>query len=108
MSLQEVFTIGLKNVTPRAIAFGQMHGNERDVMVFGLYGGDIYTLRGSNGKAAGEPWTVGALIGDIAPDVRKGVLCMDEPSSGANLYCLEDHTHVKTFPVAVTKRKRLR
>ncbi|KAJ7450347.1 WD40-repeat-containing domain protein [Mycena latifolia] len=108
MSLQEVFTIGLNNVTLQAIAFGQMYGDERDIMVFGLYGGDIHTLRGNNGKAAGEPWTVGALIGDVALDARKGVLCMDEPSLGANLYRLEDHTRVKTFPVAVTKRKRLR
>ncbi|KAJ7721259.1 hypothetical protein DFH07DRAFT_972336 [Mycena maculata] len=108
MSLQEVFTLELKNTAPRAIAFGHMYGNERDIMVFGLYGGDIHTLRGSNGKAAGEPWNVGALIGDIALDVRKGVLCMDEPSSGTNLYRLEDHTRVKTFPVAVTKRQRLR
>ncbi|KAJ7121074.1 hypothetical protein C8R44DRAFT_877385 [Mycena epipterygia] len=108
MALQEVFTLELKNVAPRAIVFGQMFGNERDIMVFGLYGGDIYTLRGSNGKATGEPWNVGALIGDIALDTRKGVLCMDEPSSGTNLYRLEDHTRVKTFPVAVTKQKRLR
>ncbi|KAJ6529252.1 WD40-repeat-containing domain protein [Mycena capillaripes] len=108
MSLQEVFTLELKNAAPRAIAFGQMYGNERDIMVFGLYGGDIHTLRGSNGKATGEPWNVGALIGDIALDTRKGVLCMDEPSTGTNLYRLEDHTRVKTFPVAVTKQQRLR
>ncbi|KAJ7256867.1 WD40-repeat-containing domain protein [Mycena haematopus] len=108
MSLQEVFTLELKNLAPRAIAFGQMYGNERDVMVFGLYGGDIYTLRGSNGKVTGEPWNVGAFIGDIALDTRKGVLCMDDPSLGANLYRLEDHKRVKTFPVAVTKQKRLR
>ncbi|KAF7372579.1 hypothetical protein MVEN_00120600 [Mycena venus] len=75
MSLTEVFSLELKNGVPRAIAFGQMHGNDRDVMVFGLYGGDVYTLRGSDGRAVGEPWNVGALIGDIALDVRKGVLC---------------------------------
>ncbi|KAJ7351198.1 hypothetical protein DFH08DRAFT_935006 [Mycena albidolilacea] len=45
MSLKEVFSLELKNVVPRAIAFGQMHFNNRDIMVFGLYGGDIYTLR---------------------------------------------------------------
>ncbi|KAF8146423.1 WD40-repeat-containing domain protein [Mycena galopus ATCC 62051] len=100
MSLQEVFTLELKNVAPRAITFGQMYGNERDIMVFGLYGGDI------NGKVTGEPWNIGAFI-DVALDTRKGVLCMDEPSSVTNLYRLEDHTRVKTFPVAVTKQKRL-
>ncbi|KAJ7300355.1 WD40-repeat-containing domain protein, partial [Mycena albidolilacea] len=105
MSLKEVFSLELKNVAPRAIAFGQMYFNDRDIMVFGLYGA---TLRGNNGNVVGEPWNVGALIGDIALDVRKGVLIMDEPLSGTNLYRLEDRTHVKTFPVAVTKQKRLR
>ncbi|KAJ7025876.1 hypothetical protein C8F04DRAFT_1298724 [Mycena alexandri] len=69
---------------------------------------DITTFRGGNGDAAGEPWDVGALISDIAIDNRKNVLCMDDPSSGTNLYRLEDHTHVKTFPVPVTKHTRLR
>ncbi|KAJ7757419.1 hypothetical protein B0H14DRAFT_2634884 [Mycena olivaceomarginata] len=81
---------------------------ERDVMVFGLYGGDIYTIRGSNGTVTGEPWNVGAFIGDIALDARKNVLCMDEPSSGVNLYRLEERTLVKTFRVPVKKPKRLR
>ncbi|KAJ6459693.1 hypothetical protein DFH09DRAFT_1115111 [Mycena vulgaris] len=108
MSLQIIFTLQLENVTPRAIAFGQIWGNERDIMVFGLYDGHIYTFRGSNGDAAGEPWDVGALIGDIAIDNRKNVLCMDDPSLGTNLYRLEDHTRVKTFTVPVTKQTRLR
>ncbi|KAJ7023198.1 hypothetical protein C8F04DRAFT_1193660 [Mycena alexandri] len=33
---------------------------------------------------------------------------MDDPSSGTNLYRLEDHTRVKTFLVPVTKQSRLR
>ncbi|KAJ6476558.1 WD40-repeat-containing domain protein [Mycena vulgaris] len=102
MSLQIIFTLQLENVTPRAIAFGQIWGNERDIMVFGLYNGHI------NGDAAGEPWDVGALISDIAIDNHKNVLCMDDPSLGTNLYCLEDHTRVKTFTVPVTKQTRLR
>ncbi|KAJ7660086.1 hypothetical protein B0H14DRAFT_3540415 [Mycena olivaceomarginata] len=71
MSLKEVFSLELQNVAPQAIVFGQMYFNDRDIMVFGLYGGDIYTFRGNNGKAVGELWNVGALIGDIALDVAK-------------------------------------
>jgi hypothetical protein len=41
MSLNKVFTIELDNFVPVAIAFSTMHGNERDIMVFGLYGGDM-------------------------------------------------------------------
>ncbi|KAJ7030135.1 WD40-repeat-containing domain protein [Mycena alexandri] len=108
MSLQPVFTNQLNNFTPRAIAFGQMWGNERDIMVFGLYGGQVYTFRGNNGNTTGQTWNVGAHVGDIALDNRKNVLCMDDPSSGTNLYRLEDHTRVKTFLVPVTKQSRLR
>jgi hypothetical protein len=78
MSLKEVFSLELKNVAPRVIVFGQMYFNDRDIMVFGLYGGDMlvfvaniltvdsliqsYTLRGNNGNTVGEPWNVGALM----------------------------------------------
>jgi hypothetical protein len=41
MSLKEVFSLELQNVAPRAIAFGQMYFNDRDIMVFGLYGGNM-------------------------------------------------------------------
>ncbi|KAJ7041704.1 hypothetical protein C8F04DRAFT_1252631 [Mycena alexandri] len=86
MSLQPVFTNQLNNFTLQAIAFGQMWGNERDIMVFALYGGQV---------------------GDIAAlGNHKNVLCMDDPSSGTNLYRLEDHTRVKTFLVPVTKQSR--
>ncbi|KAJ7036009.1 hypothetical protein C8F04DRAFT_1181782 [Mycena alexandri] len=108
MSLQPVFTNQTNNFTLRAIAFGQMWGNERDIMVFGLYGGHVYTFRGNNGNTTGQTWNVRAHIGDIALDNRKNVRCMDDPSSGTNLYRLEDHTHVKTFLVPVTKQSRLR
>ncbi|KAJ6451725.1 WD40-repeat-containing domain protein, partial [Mycena vitilis] len=101
MSLTEVFSLELTNVVPRAVAFGQIHGNDRDLMVFGLYG-QVNTLRGSNGNAVGDP------CGDVVVDVRKGVVCMDEPSSGVNLVRLDDRARVKTFPVAVTKQMRLR
>ncbi|KAJ7763357.1 WD40-repeat-containing domain protein [Mycena metata] len=108
MTLQPVFTQQLNNFTPRAIAFGPMWGNERDIVVFGLYGGHVYTFRGNNGNTTGQTWNVGAHIGDIALDNRKNVLCMDDPSSGTNLYRLDDHTRVKTFSVPVTKQSRLR
>ncbi|KAJ7718910.1 WD40-repeat-containing domain protein [Mycena metata] len=108
MTLQPIFTQQLNNFTPRAIAFGPMWGNERDIVVFGLYGGHVYTFRGNNGNTTGQTWNVGAHIGDIALDNRKNVLCMDDPSSGTNLYRLDDHTRVKRFPVPVTKQSRLR
>ncbi|KAJ7049586.1 WD40-repeat-containing domain protein [Mycena amicta] len=93
MSLEFVFSIQLESVNgsvkvvPRSIAFGKMQGYGRELMVFDLHGGNI---------------------GDVAVDVRKGVLCMDDPSSGTNLYRLEDRSLVKTFSVRVTKKYRPR
>ncbi|KAJ7632348.1 WD40-repeat-containing domain protein [Roridomyces roridus] len=101
MSLTHVFTTELYKFVPRAVAFGKMTGNERDLMVFGLYGGTIYTLRGPDGdKVEGETWTVGAHIGDVALDVGKGVVCMDDPFSGTNLYRLDDHSRIKSFRIS--------
>ncbi|KAJ7768845.1 hypothetical protein B0H16DRAFT_1716047 [Mycena metata] len=109
MSLHNIFSLELKNVAPVAVVFGQMQGNDRDVMVFGLHGGDIYTLRGNDGAVSDAAWNVGGFIGDVAIDVRQGVVCMDEPSSGVNLYRLGSRSLVKTFPVAPQKaNKRLR
>ncbi|KAF7300374.1 hypothetical protein HMN09_00920700 [Mycena chlorophos] len=108
MSLSEGFSKTLDDVVPKAVAFGTLHANERDILVFSLYDGDIFTLRG--GKQVDKPCNVGALIGDVAVDVHKKVLCMDDPSTGANLYRLDGKNivHIKTFKVAVTKRKRAR
>ncbi|KAJ7238889.1 WD40-repeat-containing domain protein [Mycena rebaudengoi] len=116
MSLSSVFTIELKDVVPRAMAFGYMNANtnERDLLVFGLYGGDIHILRGPNGDVV-ERRYVGARIGDVAINIRTNTLCMDDPSSGANLYALKQNsedlarkqpmelTRKKTFSIPVTK-----
>ncbi|KAJ7067766.1 WD40-repeat-containing domain protein [Mycena belliarum] len=103
MILQQVFSLGLKDFVPRAIVFGEMTGNEKDIMVFGLYSGDIYTFRGSKGNVNGASWNVGGLIGDAALHLEGGALCMDEPSTGVNIYRLDRRELVKSFPVKVTK-----
>ncbi|KAJ7834318.1 hypothetical protein B0H14DRAFT_2590909 [Mycena olivaceomarginata] len=104
MSLKEVFSLELKNVAPRAIAFGQIHFNNRDIMVFGLYGDDIirtsvvYKL----GVASQSPQEI----------VTQSLTALVQPIQittihhrAQNLYRLEDHKRVKTFPVTVTKQK---
>ncbi|KAJ6579910.1 hypothetical protein B0H10DRAFT_2099315, partial [Mycena sp. CBHHK59/15] len=77
------------NFVPKAIAFGAINGNERDILTFGLYNGHIFR-------------------GDAVVDSRKGVVCIDDPACGVGLYCLDDHHRVKTFDIPVTKQKRPR
>ncbi|KAJ7073087.1 WD40-repeat-containing domain protein [Mycena amicta] len=97
-----------QTVFPRAVAFGAMHGNERELLAFGLYCGLIYIVHGSVAPAAAKAWDVGTRIGDVALDATKGVLCINDPSTGVNLYRLGDRELVKSFPVPVTKSKRVR
>ncbi|KAJ7176584.1 WD40-repeat-containing domain protein [Mycena filopes] len=103
LTLVQVFSLELPNFVPRAIVFGQVTENERDVMVFGLYGGDIYTFRGTKGNVTGVEWNVGGNISDAALHREGAALCMDEPSTGVNLYRMDQFVLVKTFPVKVTK-----
>lgn len=39
---KEILSMNLGgDIVPKAVAFGQLHGDERDVLVFSLYGGDM-------------------------------------------------------------------
>ncbi|KAJ6580206.1 hypothetical protein B0H10DRAFT_2099234 [Mycena sp. CBHHK59/15] len=73
-----IFSITVNNFVPKAITFGAINGNERDILTFGLYNGHIW------------------------------VICIDDPACGVGLYRLDNHHQVKTFDIAVTKQKRPR
>ncbi|KAK6988743.1 hypothetical protein R3P38DRAFT_3331886 [Favolaschia claudopus] len=110
MALKFVWSQEFKNYVPRAVAFSQLEGDERSVLVFPLYGGYIHTLKADKGTVADSPWHISTNIGDVAVNAQKGLVCVDEPSSGANLYALSE-PHVRTsFPFNTTpgKKRRLR
>jgi len=46
--------------------------------------------------------------GHAEVDVQKGVVCIDDPSTGTSIYRLDDCSRLKTFQVRVTKKKRIR
>ncbi|KAJ7056023.1 WD40-repeat-containing domain protein [Mycena amicta] len=108
MAKTEIFSHSIEKCIPRAVAFGALHGNERELLVFGLYCGRIYIIRGNSPPTAANAWNVGARIGDVALDAAKGVLCMDDPSTGVNLYRLADRELIKSFSVPVKKFQRIR
>nr|GAT43921.1 predicted protein [Mycena chlorophos] len=107
--LTKIFAVDFgDHVVLKAAAFGKMYGDQKDIMVASLYSGDIFTLRGPHGEIVGEPWNIGTPIGDIAVDVHAGLICMDDPSSGLNLYRIDDRKRINSFPIEVTKKKRVR
>ncbi|KAJ7120068.1 WD40-repeat-containing domain protein [Mycena epipterygia] len=99
---QPVFSVSVKNFVPKAISFGEYRGNDRDVKVFGLYNGQIHTMRGGSGEILSTR-QIGGMIGDAAINSRKGLFCIDDPFEGAALYRLDDENRVRTFSIAVTK-----
>ncbi|KAJ6540095.1 WD40-repeat-containing domain protein [Mycena sp. CBHHK59/15] len=107
MKLHLIYSICISDCAAKAIAFGETFGNERDVLVFGMYDGAIYSLRGPLGAVA-EVWDIGGLIGDAVVDSRKGSICIDDPSSGVNVHRLDDRRKVKSFSIPATKQMRAR
>ncbi|KAF7324373.1 WD40 repeat-like protein [Mycena venus] len=102
LALQPVFSVAMTNVLPKAIAFGEYINNEKEVLVFGMYDGRIYSLRGTTGEVLRSRET-GGLIGNASVNVRKGIYCLDDPFQGVALYRLDDDRRAKTFEVT---RKR--
>ncbi|KAJ7465197.1 hypothetical protein FB451DRAFT_1402907 [Mycena latifolia] len=106
---RKISAVNINNFIPKALHFGAMRGNDREILVFGLHDGKIHTLTGSmdiNNQL--EPWEIAVCIGDAAMDTRRGAVCIDDTESGAILYRLDDHQRVKTFPIPCTKEKRPR
>ncbi|KAJ7108031.1 hypothetical protein C8R43DRAFT_1140170 [Mycena crocata] len=96
-----------ERLRPKAISFGEFKGNEREIVVFGLYDGRILTLRGGSGDVV-RTRGIGCVIGDAVVNSRKGVFCIDDVFEGPALYRLNDEHRVRTFGVESTKALEVR
>ncbi|KAF7372659.1 hypothetical protein MVEN_00129000 [Mycena venus] len=45
-----IFSVQLQPFVPKAITFGNFHENDRNIIVFGLYDGNVVTIAGRNGE----------------------------------------------------------
>ncbi|KAF7289796.1 hypothetical protein MIND_01353800 [Mycena indigotica] len=107
MVLHEVFSFKIQNCVPRAIGFGSMNGDQRELLLFGLYCGKAYSLNGRHNfdSQQGLEYWIDHVSQDKAAE-SNGVLCIDDPSSGINLYRLTERELVKSFPMKKTARIR--
>ncbi|KAF7339056.1 WD40 repeat-like protein [Mycena venus] len=97
---QRIFSVCIANYIPKAIQFGVMRGNERELLIFGYNDGKIRTVTGNLAvDNASRPWEIGVRIGDATVDNRRTAVCIDDIDFGAVLYRLDDHQRVKTFHV---------
>ncbi|KAG6849546.1 hypothetical protein H0H93_007561 [Arthromyces matolae] len=106
MTLQVVWSISIDAYVPKSVAF-RTDGENRQLMVSGLYDGIIHTLRESDGKIE-HTRDVGGMIGSVAINPQKGVFCIDDPTEGVGLFRLDSGSRHRTFPVPVKRSWRPR
>ncbi|KAF7293372.1 hypothetical protein MIND_01114000 [Mycena indigotica] len=93
----EVCSFKIPNCTPQAVMFGSMFGNERELMLFGLHCGLVYTVRGNLPPSVENAWNLGCHIGGVALDVANSVLCINDPSTSVDSYGFRDRERLKSF-----------
>ncbi|KAJ7148999.1 WD40-repeat-containing domain protein [Mycena crocata] len=103
MRLHPLSSQPIPNSSPKAIAFGEMNGNERDLMVFSIYSGQIHIFRFNQLIAT---WNVGGLIGDGSVDSSKTTMCIGDPTSGIDIYRLQSNGYVKIKSFKIEKSPR--
>ncbi|KAJ7604974.1 WD40-repeat-containing domain protein [Roridomyces roridus] len=103
-----LFTTSSDVIVPRALAFGRLEETEPEdgVLVFGLYEGNVYSVKA--GGIMASKWCIGAHIGSVAFDSKSKTICMDDPLQGPRIYRLQDRTCTKAFSVPVTRTMRCR
>ncbi|KAI6039386.1 hypothetical protein EDC04DRAFT_2685722 [Pisolithus marmoratus] len=83
-TLSNIFSVELPTTVPRAVYF---HG--ADVLVFGMYDGEIHTLRGKDGVILATK-TIGRMIGNAAIDAACSSFVIDNAVNGFSLHRMED------------------
>ncbi|KAJ7429424.1 WD40-repeat-containing domain protein [Mycena galericulata] len=102
MKPHTVFSVGIKNFLPKALAFGAAKGKHREIIAFGFHDGQILTLNGETGQEV-HARQIGGMIGAADYNERKKVFCVDDIFQGPALYRADSETRVRTFEVKLTK-----
>ncbi|KAJ7190015.1 WD40-repeat-containing domain protein [Mycena haematopus] len=102
MNIHSLYSKGIPNSSPKAIAFGATNGNERDILVFNIYSGMVDVL--PLGEVV-DRWNLGAWIGHASLDSSKTAMCIGDPSCGVDVHRLEGNKHVKVKSFAIPNTK---
>ncbi|KAJ7117280.1 WD40-repeat-containing domain protein [Mycena crocata] len=105
MKPSNIFSVKVDNYVPKAIAFGDLKGNNKEVIVFGFHDGKILTLDGETGAIV-KSRTIGSMIGSADYRLRKGVYCVDDPFQGIVLFRAENDNRIRTFEVKLTRENQ--
>ncbi|PIL35886.1 hypothetical protein GSI_01546 [Ganoderma sinense ZZ0214-1] len=95
-----IFSIRLERVVPSALEFTS---DLRDVLVFGMYDGAMYTLGSNSGKVI-KSKSLGQKIGYASLPPKQHLVVLDNISNGFDLWDLDAGTHLCTFPTGTPTR----
>ncbi|KAG2747123.1 WD40 repeat-like protein [Suillus brevipes Sb2] len=89
-----IFSVELSTTIPRTVNFNRTPG--RNVLVFGMYDGEIHTLRGSDGTVIATN-KAGPMIGHAVVDAPQTLFLIDNVMNGFSLHQLEDGACLRTY-----------
>ncbi|KAG1767309.1 WD40-repeat-containing domain protein [Suillus placidus] len=89
-----IFSVELSTMIPRTVNFNRTPG--RNLLVFGMYDGEIHTLRGSDGTVIATN-KAGPMIGHAAVDAPQTLFLIDNVMNGFSLHQLEDGACLRTY-----------
>ncbi|KAG1856272.1 WD40-repeat-containing domain protein [Suillus tomentosus] len=89
-----VFNVELATTIPRTINFNR--AANRNILVFGMYDGEIHTLRGTDGVIIATN-NAGPLIGYASVDTAQTLFLMDNVMNGFSLHRLDDAVCIRTY-----------
>ncbi|KAG1756942.1 hypothetical protein EDD22DRAFT_850339 [Suillus occidentalis] len=88
--LVPIFSVELATTIPRTVNFNRTAS--RNILVFGMYDGEIHTLRGTDGVVIATN-NAGPLIGHASVDTAQTLFLMDNVMNGFSLHRLDDATY---------------
>ncbi|KAG9315643.1 WD40-repeat-containing domain protein [Chiua virens] len=97
LNITSIFSVELPTSIPRALYF-----LGSDIVVFGMYDGEIHTLRCRDGLLLSTKST-GLMIGAVALDRSGGYFVVDNAVSGFGLHRLDDGVCVRSYDTKPTK-----
>ncbi|KAG2751885.1 WD40 repeat-like protein [Suillus brevipes Sb2] len=92
--LVPIFSVELATTIPRTVNFNRTAS--RNILVFGMYDGEIHTLRGTDGVVIATN-NAGPLIGHASVDTAQTLFLMDNVMNGFSLHRLDDAVCIRTY-----------
>ncbi|KAF8575396.1 WD40 repeat-like protein, partial [Ramaria rubella] len=110
-TLHSVFSVQLNGTVPRAVGFADAFNKDapnkeflnKDVLVFGLFDGNMHVLRGDDGKVM-VTHELGSRIGSAAISNKHNKCVIDNTTDGFDLYWLGNGAYICTFNTGKPRR----